>query len=199
MAKKATLDVLDIQTDEVEAEKQPEGDTELEKEPEDGSGQRARGFSFSLPGWARRPLFWIPALGGVALVLVVALSLWFFYAPATKPAAARKAAPPAPAPATEKVVELAGFVVDLKDERGAARLIFCDAALDLEKKQKAGAHGTWLDARNIIYMTMKEKKVGELLSVDGKNRLKMDLKEALNRELGANFVSHIYFTRFEIF
>jgi len=199
MAKKATLDVLDIKSDEVDAEKQPEDDIEVEKEPEEAPAPPARKFSFSLPRWAQRPLVWVLSLGSVALVSIVALSFWYFNTPVSKPAVAHKTPPPALAPATEKMIPLAGLVVDLKDDRGAARIIFCDAALDLGKSQKVGANGNWVDARNIVYTTMKEKKVSELLSPGGRNRLKMELKDAINRLLGENFVSHIYFPRFEIF
>ncbi len=198
MAKKATLDVLDIQPDEIGIEK-PAETLESQDGQEGAPDQSVSRSLFSR--WIRRPLFWILSLGLLVLVSILFLFWGFYYVPESKPQAEQKitpVAPPPPAPATEQMI-LAGFVVDLKDNQGMARIIFCDVALDVLKGKTAGSSSSGTDSRNLIYTTLKEKRVSELLSQEGRNRLKTELKDALNGLLGKGFVSNVYLTRFEIY
>lgn len=200
MAKKATLDVLDIQVDEIAAAKQQEDTIALDKEAGAPAGQQApRRLSVLLKGLLFRPMVWMPLLGLLVLVPIVLLVVSFQEGVEKSREVSKAPSPKVQAPTPGEFVVLAGFVVDLKDDRGAAKVVFCDAVLNLEKSEKTVADRNWADGRNLIYMKLKTKKAHELLSLEDRKRLKIELRDDLNGLLGASLIKSVYFTRFEIF
>ncbi|MCE5282412.1 MAG: flagellar basal body-associated FliL family protein [Deltaproteobacteria bacterium] len=200
MAKKATLDVLDIQVDEIAAEKQQEDTLALDKEAEAPAGQQApRRLFVLLKRLLFRPMVWMPLLGLLVLVPLVIMVVSFHDGSEKSREVSKAPSPKVQAPTPGEFVVLAGFVIDLKDDRGAAKVVFCDAVLNLEKSEKTVADRNWADGRNLIYMKLKKKKPHELLSPEDRNRLKIELRDDLNGLLGANLIKSVYFTRFEIF
>mgnify|MGYP001420721965 CR=1 FL=1 len=198
MAKKATLDVLDIQVDEIATEKEQDPVAQ-ENEAEAPSAQAPRRLSVLLKSWLCRPMVWIPLLGLLALVPIVLLIVSFQEGSEKSQTISEAPPPEVQVSSPGEFVVLAGFVIDLKDDRGAAKVVFCDAVLNLEKSQKPGVDRNWAESRNLIYLKLKKKKAHELLSLEGRNRLKMELKDDLNGLLGENLIKSVYFTRFEIF
>lgn len=200
MAKKATLDILDIKIDEVQKE-EPADDLAPETGMGDTSGQPLRRLLALLGRWRRSRLFWFLLLGAAFLITAAVLTFLVYDGPANRTSAVPQKAPSAGATtaAANKAILLPGFVVDLKDDRGLARVIFCDVALDLERLPKGEAAGGWVESRNLIHAMLKRKKVRELLLPEDRKRLKIELKEQLNALLGENSVRDVYFTRFEIF
>lgn len=199
MAKKATLDILDIKVDEIEQE-EPQGDAVPEIAKADLSGSLFGRLLTLLGQWCRNWLFWV-ILAGAALSIAAVLAFLLQAGPAKKTSVVPEKAPPvgAAAPASGQTILLTGFVVDLKDDRGSARVVFCDMALRLERMHKEEAGRGWVESRNLIHAVLKRKKVRELLLADDRNRLKIELKDRLNTLLGENSVKDVYFTRFEIF
>lgn len=200
MAKKATLDILDIKIDDVQKD-----DPVDEPGPEKGAGETPGQLSrllTMLGQKCRGRLFWALAAGVGLLIAAAALVLLFHEEPADRAPVVPQKAPLAGTakPMPDNTILLSGFVVDLKDDRGAAsKVIFCDVALDLERPQKEEAGRGWVETRNLIHATLKRKKVRELLLPEDRSRLKIELKEQLNTLLGGNSVKEVYFTRFEIF
>lgn len=114
---------------------------------------------------------------------------------------------------SKKHVELASwkleeFVVNLAD-RDSPRYLKLNLVMDIESKGKKskskgghGGHGAAAAnpeearARDAIIAVLTSKSYNELLSDDGKTKLKADLKEALNSVLEESEVANIYFTSF---
>lgn len=202
MAKKVALDVLDIALDHAARDEAsdlvalPVEKQAAEPEP---SGRRA---PRTFPAWGRRPRLWLLALGFVIGITAAVLGVLFS-------GVGRKTAPlPASplaettvkeiAPVAEPAIMLADFVVDLKDERGVARILFCDTALLPEKMPADPADTDWTEARNLIFLTLKGQAVESLLSVAGREQLKLKLRDELNGIGKTPLIRAIYFTAFEI-
>jgi flagellar protein FliL len=201
MAKKATLDILDIKIDEVQKE-EPADDLAPETGVGDISGQPLRRLLALLGQWCRSRLFGFLLLGAALLITAAAALVFLLHeGPPSKASVVppKASAAGAATAAASKTILLPGFVVDLKDDRGLSRVIFCDVALDLERLQKGEAAGGWVESRNLIHAMLKRKKVRELLLPEDRKRLKIELKDQLNALLGENSIREVYFTRFEIF
>lgn len=199
MAKKVALDVLDIDLDHRIAEEAPAPDPGPAETPEAGPEPAPRRARWPLQAWLRRPRLWLLAL---AIVAVTAALVAFL---CTGGRQAQEAAP-APAvrgladvaPAAEPLIPLAGFLVHLTDERGAARLLLCDVALAPQEPAAARETPDWTAARNLIYVTLKGQRVGELLSPTGRQGLKEKLRDGLNALGKAPTITAVYFTALEV-
>ena len=201
MAKKAKLDILDVGIDEsIQATLQD--DVASEKDDGQGSDDKGTGggLSSKINAWVRRPLFWITLISVILLGAITAVFVWYHYGEDihTPVVSKEQSLPGGGNPAKDKMVLLEGFVVDQKDEKGNIRIAFCDIALELEKIQTAGALGDRADVRNVVYAALQRKKAEEGLSLEGRNRLKAELKSELNGLLGENMIHSVYFTRYEL-
>jgi flagellar protein FliL len=96
------------------------------------------------------------------------------------------------------------FMVNLAD-RNDARYLKVNLVLDVEmkgKKKKGGGHGEEeanpeeAKARDAIIAVLTTKRYADLLSDEGKSKLKEQLKTALNEVLEECKVEEIYFTYF---
>jgi flagellar basal body-associated protein FliL len=56
----------------------------------------------------------------------------------------------------------------------------------------------WTEARNLIFLTLKGQAVESLLSVAGREQLKLKLRDELNGIGKTPLIRAIYFTAFEI-
>ena len=101
-------------------------------------------------------------------------------------------------PAAGKMVLFNNFVVDARDKKGDMRIVFCDIAIELEKTQAAGVESERVDLRSVIHAVLKRKQVVDGLSPEGRNLIKIELINELNRLLGEKSVKNIYITRFEV-
>jgi flagellar basal body-associated protein FliL len=201
MARKATLDTLDISVEE-KAEETIQEEISLEKE-EDLSGEEriAEGFLSKVRTWLYKPKFLI-ILSSVVVLLssITGVSIWRYYGQDTKATVAQSenTISETAKPAEGKVALFGGFVVDLKDEKGNIRIVFFDIALELERLQFTEAISNRIDARNLIYTIIKRRKIEELSSPEMRDRLKTELKNELDFLFGEKLVKSVYFTRFEV-
>ena len=104
----------------------------------------------------------------------------------------------------EKKVELSTwqleeFVVNLAD-CGEPRYLKLNVVLEIEggkaKHGEGGASPEEARARDAIITVVSKKRYSDLISEDGKTRLKAELKSALNEALDETKVANIYFTSF---
>ena len=200
MGRKAKLDTLDISIDE-KAEETIQEEISLEKE-EDISGEEriAEGFSSKVRAWIHKPVFWIILTSVVLLSSITGILIWLNYGQDTKATVTQNGNTTSGTskPAEGKIALFEGFVVDLKDEKGNIRIVFCDIALELEKLQFTDAVSSRIDARNLIYTIIKRKKIEELSTPEMRDRLKTELKNELDILLGEKIVKSVFFTRFEV-
>ena len=101
-------------------------------------------------------------------------------------------------PAGEKMILFDNFVVDVRDKKGDMRIAFYDIVIELEKPQAAGAEGERVDLRSAIHAVLKRKQVVDGLSPEGRNLIKIELINELDRLLGEKSVKNIYITYFEV-
>jgi flagellar basal body-associated protein FliL len=101
-------------------------------------------------------------------------------------------------PSAEPIVILDHFVVDVRNSDGAVRMLFCDIAVELADPRTAGATRARVDVRNVIFNVLKSKQVNDMLMPEGRNGLKGEIKEELNRLMGDGAVKNVYFSRFEV-
>lgn len=200
MAKKANLDILDIEIDEnVEV---PVAEDMPLKDPQDGHGEGEKtGGSFfdKIRIWAHKPLFWIIMVVAPLTAVITSVTFWFFYEPTILVPAKKMTVTPVK-PAIIKKGNMAlfeGFVIDLEDKKSNTRIVLCDIAIELEGSRDIGAIENRADARNTLYMLLKNRKPQDFLASEGRNRLKEDFKNALNRFFGENIVKNVYFSRVE--
>jgi flagellar basal body-associated protein FliL len=198
MAKKVTLDVLDVASDQKAPEKAPVPVASPEETPA-GPERPRRRFAPAWPAWLPRRRLWLLAPGilivAAAPLAVLGLLSGDRQEPEPRPAVA---APAEAALVAEPLILLPGFVVDLTDERGVARILFCDAALAPEKMPAAQGDPNWTEARNRIYLTLKGQKIADLLSAAGRRQLKATLSDELKGLAGLPPLRAIYFTAFQI-
>lgn len=202
MAKKAKIDLLDIQINE------PDETSSRDNVVPDALRDETRGDKKL--AWIRA---WIGRLVGgrskVPLILVVTVlsvaiaggSIWVYVGkgkkesvPVTTPADAGKTV----TPAGERFVPFDHFVVDLRDNKGNIRIAFCDIAVELEQPRAAGAADERVDVRNVIYAVLKRRLIIDGQSPEGRELIKIELKNEINRLLGEKTVKNVYITRFEV-
>jgi len=97
----------------------------------------------------------------------------------------------------EHTIELDEFVVNLADGSHYAKV---SIALGLEKPMEGGGEHGKLDAkilapiRDTVITVLSSKSMEQLVSSEGKAKLKEELKEKLNELLGKEVVKEVYFT-----
>jgi flagellar FliL protein len=101
-------------------------------------------------------------------------------------------------PAGEKMILFDNFVVDVRDKKGDMRIALYDIVIELAKPQAAGAEGERVDLRSAIHAVLKRKQVVDGLSPEGRNLIKIELINELDRLLGEKSVKNIYITHFEV-
>jgi len=94
----------------------------------------------------------------------------------------------------EHTIELDEFVVNLADGSHYAKVTI---ALGLEKPLGEGGKlepKILAPVRDTVIAVLSSKSMNELVSGEGKEKLKKDLKEKLNELLGKEIVKEVYFT-----
>ena len=117
-------------------------------------------------------------------------------APAPESAPAAEAAAPL-RPAPLRATEIEGFIVDLQDEKGNPRVVLCGFALDAEGRE-ASLLDRDVDLRRIIYESLRSHRVESLMTSEGKNALKKEIRELLEKRAGAPPIRDVYFTKFVV-
>lgn len=202
MAKKAKLDILEINID----EKNEDGlhdDIILEEREDDGSNDRKDRFAIlsKAKGWMRKPLFWIILISVVMVGLIAGIFIGLNKemdrgGPVEQK---KRIVSEVPVLTKETMTIFDGFVIDQKDDKGHIWIVFCDVALELDKSKTVTAVDSGrIDVRNVIYTLLKQEPVKDGLSPEGKTRFKARLRNELNNLFGENLVKSIYFTRYEM-
>jgi flagellar basal body-associated protein FliL len=201
MAKKAKLDILEVSID-----KKDDDIPSPEREPDKAEEavpvellNRERSIT-KIKAWLRMHLLRLILVSFLLIGSIISAIIWYVWE-SEKPVAVE---PPRPAlseiPQTVKggIVYLEGFAVDQKDGKGEFRIAFCDIAIELGKREMDKDLGDRVDVRNVIYTVLKSKKAEEGLLVEKRNLLKAEIKGDLNRLLGEDVVSQVYFTKYEL-
>lgn len=138
----------------------------------------------------------------IAVVVVAAIAggaFWLTHRP--KSAHAAEAAPAADAAPTEvkSVLHLEGFVVNLAGEGANGYLrIGVDLGLGVELKEGQLEKGPMPTARlrDAILSVLSTRSVAELLTAEGKTKLKADMLASINEKVPEVACQEIYFTEF---
>lgn len=199
MAKKAKIDFLDVHTNEENgASSRDDGDM-------DAGNDEARDKKHT---WIQA---WVSRLGAgrfkVLLILIVTIlfvaiaggAIWLYGGKGKKESVpTQKDARKTVIPTGEQATLFDHFVIDVRDKKGEIRIAFCDVAVELEHPRAAGAVGEQVEVRNAIYAFLKRKPIVDGLSPEGRELIKIELKNELNRLLGEKAVKNVYITRLEV-
>jgi flagellar basal body-associated protein FliL len=204
MAKKAKLDILDININEENDE--PLKDVirgDVIPGNHDGEVEKVktthRILIWMRALWTGKRKVWFILMGSGLLVMVAGISIWYYYGKEKKESLLPKQVMPTTAnPGNSKLAQFDGFAIDLRDEKGNIRIAFCDIAVEMDKPQAADAMGDLTHLRNVVYTVLKKKIAIDGPSPEGRHRIKTELKNELNHLLGGNFIKDVYFTRFEV-
>lgn len=193
MVKKAKLDVLDFEVNEDEKHPQEDLPSAAEENKHEAGEKRILRYIFRNP-------FFLMLFGVMSVIVLLAGATWFFYEPGKlipekKHLMSKTSTVTAPAVTT--TAYLRGFIIDLQDEKSDTRLILCDMAVELAAAQEVQSVGNRTDLRRRIYEILRERKLQELMTAEGRGRLKERIKSELNRVLGYNLVKDLYFMRME--
>lgn len=203
--KKAKIDLLDIDA-ELKEGASPRGEDPGEVVPDmDRQAPEADKKAGRMWEWLRRlkpgkrKLLWIIGMSLLLLGLAGG-SVWFFYvdtekrdALSTEKEDAATIQPPA-----EQSGLFDHFVVDVRDRKGGIRIVLCDLFVELENPQVALAEDERVKIRRVIHAVLKRTPIDSNLLVEGRNRIKIGIKEELDRLMGEKSVKNIYITRFEV-
>ena len=198
MVKKATIDILEIITEE---NSESNIQTDIIKEEAGAVEKGASGFFSMVKQWVHKPLFQIIFISVVLFGSIISGFVHYFHGKVAKaPLMQQKTAVSgSQVLATEKMISFDGFVVDQVDEKGNIRIAFCDIVLQLEKLQTAAAiDGDRVDVRNVVYTVLKREAAKDSMATEGRAHLKEVLKSELNLLFRENLVKNIYFTRYEL-
>jgi flagellar basal body-associated protein FliL len=201
MAKKAKLDILEVSIDNKDDDiPSPEREPDKAEEAVPVELVNQERSITKIKAWLRIHLLRLILVSFLLIGLIVGAIIWYLWK-SEKPAAVEH---PRPAlseiPQTVKggIVYLEGFAVDQKDDKGEFRIAFCDIAIELGKHELAKDLVDRVDVRNVVYTVLKSKKAEEGLLVEKRNLLKAEIKSDLNRLLGEDAVSQVYFTKYEL-
>lgn len=183
MAKKASLDILDIETAEPLSSPAPK-----DEGIEDGSAPDPQ-----LVSKKKRSLKWRLVAGSV---VVAALGVSVFWFVSRKPDAE---SPPEGIRAEfhlEAMANLPRFYVDLRDDQGRIRILACDVGLVISDREEPARLEARDDLRIAIYRSIQEVSYSRLVDPMGFQYLKASIFSALNRMLGPGIVNEVYLSNF---
>ncbi len=96
-----------------------------------------------------------------------------------------------------RAAEMEGFVVDMMDGKGTSRIVLCGLALDMDGQQ-AALFSRDMECRRIIYETLRSRKVESLMTSEGRNTVKKEIRELLMKRTGIPEIRDVYFTKFVV-
>lgn len=142
----------------------------------------------------------LPIVAIIAVVLVLALGAGAFAF--LKASHKGKKAPEKKEPVKLAEWELGEFLVNLADP-GEPRYLKANLVLEVAgNEKKGGGHGEGsanpeeAKARDVIISVMSRREMNDLLTDGGKDQLKSELRDELNKVLEGCEVESIYFTSF---
>jgi flagellar protein FliL len=110
-----------------------------------------------------------------------------------------EAAPPAPAAASgvKSVMHLESFVINLEDSEGSGYLrVGIDLGLESEVKEGPESKAYESQVRDTILEVLGTRSADDLLTAEGKTKLKEDLLKAIQQKVPEIHCHEIYFTEF---
>jgi flagellar basal body-associated protein FliL len=184
MAKKVTLDTLDIEEASVPGSEEEPGPV---KEPEEKPPVR----------WYRTTRFRVLCAAAV-LLSGIGISAYWWISPGKKQAPVPVAQRPAPA-------ALAGggnfemvndFLVPLRTGKGRQKVAVFDLAFELHEGRQASFKENRVRIRSSIYQTVHQKTNDAMLGSGSMNALKNEIVAELEHYLGKDSIKKIYFTKY---
>jgi len=187
MVKKASLDILEIESSEPLNALAPKDEA-----PEEGSATDSEPAALK----KKRPLkFWIVS-GSVAAVILAASVFWFVLrGPESAPQSRRiQAGPEARIPGA--MANLLGFYVDLRDDQGRIRILACDVRLVISDREDPERLEARPDLRIAIHRAVQGISYAQLVDPMGFQHLKTAVFREMKRMLGPGVVNEVYLTNF---
>jgi flagellar basal body-associated protein FliL len=191
MARKAKLDILEIQTEDQPVDAEPSQIPELDPESQQ---------PHPLKGRLQKKL--VMACAIVTGVCFIAVGVVFFWIRTGKNNITSQ--PDTRRPATvidatqHNVANLDNFVIDYREQGGAVRIVMFALAVELNGSVKKDAVENRVELRGDIYTLSKKKSVGSLFSLEERGALRNEIAAELEKRLGAGAVKAVYFTKFYI-
>lgn len=187
MAKKASLDILEIESSEPLNAVAPKDEA-----PEEGSS--------SAPAPAvlkkKRSLkFWIVS-GSVATAILTASVFWFALRGPESTPQPRRIQTGHEARIPGAMADLLGFYVDLRDDQGRIRILACDVRLVVSDREDPERLEARPDLRIAIYRAVQGISYARLVDPMGFQHLKTAVFREMKRMLGPGVVNEVYLTNF---
>ncbi|MFH1081615.1 MAG: flagellar basal body-associated FliL family protein [Pseudomonadota bacterium] len=200
MAKKAKIDLLDVGINEenrASSQNDSAMDTGNDEARDDKKPSWIHAWTSRLKAGRQKILLIL-----IVTVLFVAIaggSMWLYHVRGEKaPVSTQHDAQKTVNQTGERVALFDHFIVDVRDKKGNIRIALCDIAVELEHPRAAGAAGEQVEVRNVIYAVLKRETIVDRLLPEGRELIKIQLKNELDRLLGVKTVKNVYITRFEV-
>jgi flagellar basal body-associated protein FliL len=183
MAKKVTLDTLDIEETSVSLREEPAGVKMEEDKPP------ARWFSSI---WLR-----ISCIALLMLFCVIGFSYWWISSKKpVPPASVQMVLGPSSFRGSQNVEFMNDFFIPLKVDKKDQRIMMFDLAFELNTGQQVLFMGNMVRIRSSIYQMVSNKTVNVALSPGSMNLLRDEITTELEKYLGKGTIKNIYFTRY---
>lgn len=187
MAKKASLDILDIESSEPLNIPSPKGAA-----PEDESA--------SAPGPAvlkkKRFLRFRIVFGTFAAVILTVLISWFVLRGPEAGRQPRSVQAESEARIPGSMANFLRFYVDLSDDQGRIRILACDIRLVISDREDPERLEARPDLRIAIYRAIQGISYARLVDPMGFQHLKAAVFREMKRMLGPGVVNEVYLTNF---
>jgi flagellar basal body-associated protein FliL len=183
MAKKVTLDTLDIEETSVSLRGEPEGVKTEECRPP--------------IMWFASMWFRVSCIAFLIVFCVIGLSSWWISSKKpVPPAAAQKVLHRAPSQGNQSVECVNDFFIPLKVDKEDQRIMMFDLAFELNAGQQGLLLGNMVRIRSSIYQMVSKKTVNVVLSPRSMNLLRDEIMTELEKYLGKGTIKNIYFTKY---
>lgn len=185
MAKKVTLDTLDIEETSVSIQ--------VEAEPTEEDEPKAPVSRF--PSAWLRPIpigITVAVLSGT---LLFSYWMWFSKAPPQRHLAS-KASVPASLPVNPNIQAVSDLFIPLKADKGSQRMVMVDLVFELNNGQQALFMQNMVRIRSGIYQTFNRKTADVVVARGSLEVLKAEMMAELEKHLGKERIKNIYFTKF---
>jgi flagellar basal body-associated protein FliL len=187
MARKASLDILEIESSEPLNVLAPKDEA-----PEEGSASAPAPAVLKKKRFLK---FWIVS-GSVAAVILTASVFWLVLrGPESAPQSRRIQAGPE-ARISGAMANLLGFYVDLRDDQGRIRILACDVRLVISDREDPERLEARPDLRIAIYRAVQGISYARLVDPMGFQHLKTAVFREMKRMLGPGVVYEVYLTNF---
>jgi flagellar basal body-associated protein FliL len=88
------------------------------------------------------------------------------------------------------------FNVDVKDDKGAVRLLSCGFLLEMAPHEDGKSIESRPEIRKLIFDTLHKRTVSDLIRNDEKKEIKKEITDGVNRLLGAEKVKETYIMKY---